>query len=90
MISLAKTRPFYGVKFDGRSFDCGSKVGFLTANAAYALTRNDLAPEFHRVLQEVLQTTAPQQEPNPTGSLSQTTSSHTDTAEHAPRISTIG
>jgi UTP--glucose-1-phosphate uridylyltransferase len=90
MISLGKSQPFYGVKFEGRSFDCGSKVGFLTANAAYALNRTDLAPAFHRVLQEMLQTTAPQQEPNPTASLSQTTSSHADTAEHAPRISTIG
>jgi hypothetical protein len=37
MISLGNTLPFYGMKFEGRSFDCGSKVGFLTANVAYAL-----------------------------------------------------
>ena len=29
MIKLAKQQPFYGLKFKGRSFDCGSKVGFL-------------------------------------------------------------
>src|SRR5262249_48617088 len=44
MIELAKTQPFYGLEFDGRSFDCGSKVGFLTANIAYALERSDIAP----------------------------------------------
>ena len=46
MIALAKTQPFYGFKFEGRTFDCGSKLGFLTANVAYALARDDLAPAF--------------------------------------------
>ena len=44
MIALARTQPFYGLKFDGRSFDCGSKIGFLAANVAYALARDDIAP----------------------------------------------
>ena len=44
MIALAKTQPFYGLKFAGESFDCGSKIGFLAANVAYALDRPDLAP----------------------------------------------
>ncbi len=30
MIKLAKTQPFYGLKFEGKSFDCGSKIGFLS------------------------------------------------------------
>ena len=46
MVTLAKTQPFYGVKFEGRSYDCGSKIGFLAANVAYGLDRPDLAPEF--------------------------------------------
>ena len=45
MIALARTQPFYGLKFEGRSFDCGSKIGFLAANVAYALERADIAPE---------------------------------------------
>ncbi|HKA81342.1 MAG TPA: UTP--glucose-1-phosphate uridylyltransferase GalU [Xanthobacteraceae bacterium] len=44
MIELAKREPFYGLQFEGRSFDCGSKVGFLAANVSYALARPDLAP----------------------------------------------
>jgi UTP--glucose-1-phosphate uridylyltransferase len=44
MIKLAQRQPFYGLKFNGRSFDCGSKIGFLTANIAYALERPDLGP----------------------------------------------
>jgi UTP--glucose-1-phosphate uridylyltransferase len=42
MIALASRQPFYGLKFEGASFDCGSKVGFLAANVAYALARKDL------------------------------------------------
>jgi UTP--glucose-1-phosphate uridylyltransferase len=54
MVTLAETQPFYGLKFEGRSFDCGSKIGFLTANVAYALERPDLAPEFRAELQRML------------------------------------
>ncbi|MGH6804851.1 MAG: UTP--glucose-1-phosphate uridylyltransferase GalU [Methyloceanibacter sp.] len=42
MLSLLKRQPFYALKYEGRTFDCGSKVGFLTANVAYALARPDL------------------------------------------------
>jgi len=34
--------PFHGLRFEGRRFDCGSKAGFLEANLAYALEREDL------------------------------------------------
>jgi UTP--glucose-1-phosphate uridylyltransferase len=44
MITLSKSQPFYGVKFAGKSFDCGSKIGFLAANVAYAMERPDLGP----------------------------------------------
>jgi UTP--glucose-1-phosphate uridylyltransferase len=54
MIKLAKTQPFYAVKFDGRSFDCGSKIGFLTANVAYALDRKDIAPAFRQEIKKLL------------------------------------
>ena len=54
MLALAKTQPFYGLKFDGRSYDCGSKIGFLTANVAYALERADIAPEFRSELKRIL------------------------------------
>ena len=35
-------QPFYAVRFDGKIYDCGSKIGFLAANVAYALDRDDL------------------------------------------------
>ena len=46
MLRLLEKQPCYGFKFDGRTFDCGSKLGFLAANVAYALARDDIAPAF--------------------------------------------
>ncbi|MET0923528.1 MAG: UTP--glucose-1-phosphate uridylyltransferase, partial [Xanthobacteraceae bacterium] len=54
MIELAKTQPFYGLEFEGRSFDCGSKVGFLAANVSYALERSDIAPAMRAELKRLL------------------------------------
>lgn len=42
MLALLKKQPFYAVEYEGRAFDCGSKAGFLAANIAYALERDDL------------------------------------------------
>ena len=54
MIALMKSAPFYGCKFEGRTYDCGSKVGFLAANVAYALDRADIAPAFRAELKRLL------------------------------------
>ncbi|MGE0585934.1 MAG: UTP--glucose-1-phosphate uridylyltransferase GalU [Flavobacteriaceae bacterium] len=43
MITLKGQQPFYAYRFRGRTFDCGSKSGFLAANIAYAMEREDLA-----------------------------------------------
>ena len=55
MIRLAQTHPFYGLKFAGRSFDCGSKIGFLAANVAYALERPDIAPTLRDEIKRLLE-----------------------------------
>jgi UTP--glucose-1-phosphate uridylyltransferase len=54
MIELAKTQPFYGLEFEGRSFDRGSKVGFLAANIVYALERSDIAPAMRAELKRLV------------------------------------
>jgi UTP--glucose-1-phosphate uridylyltransferase len=54
MIGLSARQSFYGLKFAGRSFDCGSKVGFLAANVAYALDRPDIAPAMRVELKRLL------------------------------------
>jgi UTP--glucose-1-phosphate uridylyltransferase len=44
MRTLLDTQRFYAYKYEGRSYDCGSKHGFLTANVAFALDHPDIAP----------------------------------------------
>jgi len=46
MLRLLETQPFYACPFKGRTFDCGSKLGFLAANVAFALDRPELAEDF--------------------------------------------
>ena len=44
MIALAGREDFFAVRFDGDIYDAGSKIGFLAANIAYGLERDDLGP----------------------------------------------
>jgi UTP--glucose-1-phosphate uridylyltransferase len=55
MIELARSQPFFAVRFDGTIYDCGGKIGFLMANIAYALARDDLAPTLRAELAKLLQ-----------------------------------
>ena len=43
----------YALRFNGRRFDCGSKIGFLEATVHVALSRADLRCEFRRILREI-------------------------------------
>lgn len=56
MIKLHAAEPgsFHAVRFDGDIYDCGSKIGFLTANVAYALARDDIAAPFKAELTKLL------------------------------------
>jgi UTP--glucose-1-phosphate uridylyltransferase len=54
MRTLAQTQNFHGVLFDGKTFDCGSPLGFLTANVVFALANPDLAPAFKSVLKDIV------------------------------------
>jgi len=54
MIALSATDAFYGCRFNGRTFDCGSKLGFLAANVAFALARKDLGPAFAKEARALL------------------------------------
>jgi UTP--glucose-1-phosphate uridylyltransferase len=54
MLRLMKDQPFHAVKYEGRSFDCGSKLGFLTANVAFALERDDLREPLSAEIKKLL------------------------------------
>ncbi|MFC4169419.1 UTP--glucose-1-phosphate uridylyltransferase GalU [Teichococcus aestuarii] len=50
MAKLIGTQPFHGLRYEGRRFDCGDKVGFLEAQIAFALQRPDIAKAVHDFL----------------------------------------
>ncbi|WFT83526.1 MULTISPECIES: UTP--glucose-1-phosphate uridylyltransferase GalU [unclassified Methylobacterium] len=56
MKRLAETQAFYGMRYRGKTYDTGSKLGFLVANLAYALARDDLRDDLKREIAELLRT----------------------------------
>jgi UTP--glucose-1-phosphate uridylyltransferase len=49
MAQMIGEQPFHAVTFDGARYDCGSKVGYIEANLAVALSRPDMADEVRAV-----------------------------------------
>jgi UTP--glucose-1-phosphate uridylyltransferase len=54
MKRLAETQEFFGMRYRGRTYDTGNKLGFLMANVAYALEREELAAPFRAELEALL------------------------------------
>jgi UTP--glucose-1-phosphate uridylyltransferase len=52
--SLISEQPFHGLRFEGKRYDCGNKLGFLEANIAFALAREDTSEEVRKMLSEML------------------------------------
>ena len=50
MAKMIGHAPFHGLKFEGRRFDCGDKIGFLEAQIAFSLVRPDLGPQVREFL----------------------------------------
>jgi len=57
MLDLARSEPFYGFHFKGKTFDCGSKRGFIEANVAFALSRDDIRDQITAPLAALLKET---------------------------------
>lgn len=49
---LLKIESVAALQFQGRRFDCGSKLGYLQATLAYALKHPELSDDFQSLLQE--------------------------------------
>lgn len=47
---MLRKRPVFGLKFDGKRFDAGDKLGFLKATVEFALARPDLGASFRQYL----------------------------------------
>ena len=47
---MLRNRPIYGLKFDGKRYDAGDKLGFLKATVEFALNRHDMGDPFRDYL----------------------------------------
>ncbi len=54
MRTLMETQRFFAYQYEGRSYDCGSKLGFLVANVVFALQNKELAGPFTDELQSIM------------------------------------
>ena len=53
MAKTVESIPFHGFRFEGQRFDCGTKLGFVIANVAFAAARSDLRDDIHDMLQDI-------------------------------------
>jgi UTP--glucose-1-phosphate uridylyltransferase len=53
MAQMIGTQPFHAYTFGGRRFDCGDKAGFITANIALALDREDIGATVRAFIAEL-------------------------------------
>jgi UTP--glucose-1-phosphate uridylyltransferase len=51
--ALLRTRPIFGWRFDGKRYDAGDKLGFLTATVEFALRSPDLGEAFRQYLKNL-------------------------------------
>ena len=54
MIQLNNDQEFSGMIFKGETYDCGSKSGFLMANVAFGMMRDDIAPNVAETIRNIL------------------------------------
>jgi len=50
---LLRNRPIYGLKFEGKRYDAGDKLGYLKATVEFALSRHDLGAPFREYLKKL-------------------------------------
>jgi UTP--glucose-1-phosphate uridylyltransferase len=50
---MLRSRPIYGLKFEGKRYDAGDKLGFLKATVEFALNRRDLGGPFRDYLKSL-------------------------------------
>lgn len=54
MQMMLQEHDMYGLRFNGKRYDIGSKIDFLKTNVIYGLKREDLGPEFRNWLEGYL------------------------------------
>ena len=52
LAAMIESGPFHGLRFEGERFDCGDRAGYLKANIAFGLARDDLRDRLLPFLRE--------------------------------------
>ena len=53
LVSLVDKPGLFGVEFEGKRFDCGSKLGFIEANLFFGLNDNDIKKNLIGILKDL-------------------------------------
>ena len=51
--SMSET-PLHGFRFEGRRYDCGNRLGYIEANLAYALDREDMKDKVYEIIKNYI------------------------------------
>ncbi|MBZ4643092.1 MAG: UTP--glucose-phosphate uridylyltransferase [Deferribacteres bacterium] len=51
--AVAKRKEVYGLAYEGRRFDCGSKIGYLEAVVNFTMQREDLRQDFIKIIEKI-------------------------------------
>jgi len=54
MARLMQTQSFHALEYEGTTYDCGDKIGYLRATAAYALAHSELGGKAAETLRDLL------------------------------------
>lgn len=52
MAKLIEEQPFHGMRFEGKSYDCGSRIGFIEANIAFGCQDPEIGDAVRELVQK--------------------------------------
>ena len=52
---MLAARPVYGCEFEGKRYDCGSKLEFLKAQVEFGLKHKEIKKEFRKYIRELFE-----------------------------------
>jgi UTP--glucose-1-phosphate uridylyltransferase len=54
MARLMRVQPFHAFEYEGTTYDCGDKVGYMRATAAYALANEEHGDSVAAMMRDLL------------------------------------
>ena len=53
LAAMLGSAPLHGYRYEGVRYDCGDKIGFLRANVAFALARQDMSEDIRAFIKDL-------------------------------------